>query len=75
MVRDFEIYIEDERYGAPTLIFFQGKDEQRALEFAQRKLDEDARHRGVEVRENGVRLYALGTVAEVPGDSGRDASD
>jgi hypothetical protein len=62
----FEVYIDDERYSTPTLLFIEVKDERRALEFAQKKLEEDSRHRGVEVRENGVRLFGLGTLAELP---------
>jgi hypothetical protein len=61
-VRDFEIYIDDDRYRAPTLIFVHMSDEQRVREFAQLKLDEDKRHRGVEVREDGVRLFGLGSL-------------
>jgi hypothetical protein len=63
VVRDFELYIEDVRYGTPTLVFAQLRDEGRARELAEQKLNEDARHRGVEVRENGVRLFGLGTLA------------
>jgi hypothetical protein len=65
-VRDFELYIEDDRYRTPTLIFVHMSDEQRVREFAEAKLGEDTRHRGVEVRENGVRLFGLGTLADVP---------
>lgn len=61
-MRDFEIYIDDDRYRAPTLIFVHMSDEQRVREFAQLKLDEDKRHRGVEVREDGVRLFGLGSL-------------
>ena len=67
-VRDFEIYVDDDRYSTPTLILIQVKDDKRALEFAQKKLEEDARHRGVEVRENGVRLFGLGTFAGLPSE-------
>jgi hypothetical protein len=63
MVRDFELYIEDVRYGTPTLMFVQLKDEQRARELAEAKLNEDKRHRGIEVREHGVRLFGLGSLA------------
>ncbi len=60
--------MEDDRYGTPTLIFIQMKDEQRVREFAQQKLEEDKRHRGIEVREKGVRLFGLGTLADLPAD-------
>ena len=46
-----------------TLLFIQVKDEQRVLEFAKRKLEEDPRHKGIEVWENGVCLFGLGTRA------------
>jgi hypothetical protein len=64
----FEVYIDDARYSTPTLLFIEVKDERRAREFAQMKLDEDARHRGVEVRENGVRLFGLGTLGDLPSE-------
>jgi hypothetical protein len=67
-VRDFELYIEDVRYGTPTLSFVQMSDERRVREFAQQRLDEDKRHRGIEVREHGVRLFGLGTLADPPGE-------
>ncbi len=65
-MRDFELYIEDDRYRTPTLIFVHMSDEQRVRAFAQEKLAEDERHRGIEVRENGVRLFGLGTLADLP---------
>jgi hypothetical protein len=64
IVRDFELYIEDDRYRTPTLMFVQAKDEERVRELAQKKLEEDPRHRGVEVREDGVRLFGLGTMSD-----------
>jgi hypothetical protein len=68
-VRDFELYIDDDRYRTPTLIFVHMSDEDRVREFAAAKLGEDKRHRGVEVRENGVRLFGLGTLADPPGST------
>ena len=65
-MREFEIYVEDERYCTPTLIFVQMKDERRVREFAQTTLEKDQRHRGVEVREKGKRLFGLGTLADPP---------
>jgi hypothetical protein len=73
-VRDFEVYVEDTRYGTPTLILVQMIDEQRVRDFAQKKLEEDPRHRGIEVRENGLRLFGLGTLADVPNEHS-DARD
>lgn len=70
-MKDFEIYIEDERYGTPTLIFIQMRDAQRAREFALEKLQEDKRHLGVEVREAGVRIFGLGTLADVQSECSR----
>lgn len=67
-MRDFEIFVEDERYGTPTLILIQMIDEQRVRDFAQKKLEEDQRHRGIEVRENGLRLFGLGTLADLPNE-------
>ncbi|HWF76276.1 MAG TPA: hypothetical protein VN694_03780 [Caulobacteraceae bacterium] len=65
-MRDFELYIDDVRYRTPTLVFVHMADERRVREFALQKLDEDKRHRGIEVRENGVRLFGLGTLSAPP---------
>ncbi len=67
-MRDFELYIHDARYQTPTLVFAQMRDERRVREFAERKLQEDKRHLGVEVREHGVRLFGLGSLAALPDD-------
>jgi hypothetical protein len=67
-VRDFELYIDDDRYRTPTLVFVQMCDERRVQDFARQKLAEDKRHLGIEVRENGVRLFGLGTLADLPSE-------
>jgi hypothetical protein len=73
-VRVFELHIDDDRYRIPTLAFMTMSDEQRALEFAQEKLTESRHHLGVEVRENGVRLFGLGTM-EVADEPPRSTPD
>jgi hypothetical protein len=65
-VRTFELYIDDDRYSTPTLVLADVVDEERALELAKKKFAEDERHRGIEVCENGVRLFGLGTLAFPP---------
>ncbi len=65
-MRDFELYIDDARYETPALVFARMSDERRVREFAQQKLDEDKRHRGVDVCENGVLLFRLGPSSAPP---------
>ena len=71
-VRDFEVYIDDDRYQTPTLVFTRMIDERRVREFAQQKLEENTHHRGIEVREDGVRLFGLGTLSAAPGEGASD---
>jgi hypothetical protein len=63
-VRDFELYIDDDRYCTPTLAFVTMSDERRVRDFARAKLEESRHHRGIEVREDGVRLFGLGSLVD-----------
>jgi len=56
-MRTFSVFIEDERYSVPTLMFVVAADELRARELAIRELDASKNHLSVEVQESGQFLF------------------
>ena len=58
-VRDFTMYVHDDRYSVPTLVMVAALNEARAKEFAQNKLDESPHHRAVEVTDDEWTLFRL----------------
>ena len=62
-VRSFQFFIDDARSGAPRRFAVQARDEHRAREIAERILAESDHHLGVEVCENGTRVFGLGTLS------------
>jgi hypothetical protein len=60
---DFEIYIDDERYSAPSLYLVSAANEARARTLAEQLLNASEHHRGVELRRQDERIYALGSFA------------
>jgi hypothetical protein len=68
---DFEIYIDDGRYSAPSLYLVSAASEARARALAERLLNASAHHRGVELRRQDERLFALGSLAR-PGPASPD---
>jgi len=61
-MRTFQIYIDDSRYTVPTLHVATLMSEDRALEVAEHLLGESEHHLGVEVAEDGERLFGLGSL-------------
>ena len=63
-MQTFAFYIDDDRYSVPTLKLeiLAGKHE--AKERAQVLLDNSPHHVGVEVRADGTRLSAVGTLVD-----------
>lgn len=59
----FEIYVDDERYGVPTLHLIPAENELMALRIARHLLAECPHHVGVEICLAGQRLTGLGTYA------------
>jgi hypothetical protein len=57
----FTIFVDDARYGVPTLKFISALDEARAWEQALKLLHESRDHLGVELRIGDRRLGGLGT--------------
>lgn len=64
-MRDFQIYIDDDRYSVPTLHIASLASEARALEIAERYMRESDHHLGVEVREDDKVVFSLGSFAPV----------
>ena len=67
-MRYFELFIDDERSPTPTLMFVEMSDERRVLGYAREKLQESRHYRGIEVFENGLRLFGLGSLADGPAE-------
>jgi len=59
VVRTFSFYIHDKRYSVPTLQIVTVRDEARARELAQQRLDEGDHHLAVEVVEGQTELFRL----------------
>ena len=59
-MRNFEIYVFDNRYSVPTLNIATLVDEARAREVAERILQESDHHLGVEVSEEGRAFVHAG---------------
>lgn len=58
-LRTFSFYIHDKRYSVPTLQIVTVRDEDRARELAQQRLDEGDHHLAVEVLEGQTELFRL----------------
>jgi hypothetical protein len=63
-LRTFTVYIEDDRYSVPTLNVISLRDDVRAREWAEGAMQENPHYRGVEVCEDGERLFGVGSLAE-----------
>jgi hypothetical protein len=63
IMETFEVYIDDERYGVPSLYLITAASEVEAREAALALWRESGRHRGVELRRDGQPLFAAGTLA------------
>jgi hypothetical protein len=72
-MQTFEFYIDDDRYGVPTLHLATLADEGLARQIAETLLGDSPHHRGVEVCEGGARLFGIGTLslAPIPGPEER----
>jgi hypothetical protein len=62
-MRTFHFYIDDRRCGAPRSLTVQARDEARAEELARVMLANSRHHIGIEVCEDGRRLFGLGSFA------------
>ncbi len=64
-IRQFQLFVDDDRYTVPSVRFLSARDIVSALAVADRLIDESSHHRGVEVCENGRRLFGLGSCARM----------
>lgn len=58
-MRDFMMFVRDDRYSVPTLAVVTVEDEARAKAIAARRLSESPHHVAVEVVEQDVTLFRL----------------
>lgn len=58
-MRTFSFYIHDRRYSVPTLHIVTVRDEDRARELAQQRLEDGDHHLVVEVLEGQTELFRL----------------
>jgi hypothetical protein len=65
-LRAFAVYIDDDRYSVPTLNIISLSDEARARAWADGAMRENPHYRGVEVCEDGERLFGVGSLADRP---------
>ncbi len=59
-VQTFTLYIEDDRYSVPTLVFVIVRGEVRAKEIAKDRLAASSHHLSVEVWEDETLLFRAG---------------
>ena len=62
----YEIYVDDDRYGVPTLHLVIADDDDEAREVLERLLNENAHHRGGEVWVAGRVRFRVGSYAAQP---------
>ena len=60
----FEIYLDDARYGVPTLKLIAAPDSDAALRIAELLIDESHHHLGAEICQGGQRIAGLGSFAD-----------
>jgi len=70
---DFEIYIDDGRYSAPSLYLVSAASEARARALAEQLLNASQHHRGVELRHQDERIFALESFA-TPSSTGPEGA-
>ena len=73
-MRNFHFHLEDERFEAPQELVVEASGEARARQIAERMLAQSIHHKGVDVWEDGRRLFGLGSYAARSwGEQGRRA--
>lgn len=58
-MRQFEFFIEDDRFNVPTIEFVTVKSVERARELARERLVNSRHHTRIEVREGDDYLFTL----------------
>jgi hypothetical protein len=70
----YEIYLDDDRYKVPSFYLVEAKDEAAARRIAVELWKDSVHHRGVELRQDGVRLFGDGSMAHDDTDGEIDAA-
>jgi hypothetical protein len=60
---DFQVFIDDDRYSVPSLYLITANSEARARAKAEELLRASDHHLGIELRQDGERIFALGSFA------------
>ncbi len=58
-MRDFQFYVTDDHYSAPSLMFVQTRDASAALALAKRLLNDHGCYRAVDVWDGDERLFRV----------------
>jgi len=72
-VRTYFLYVHDDRYSAPTLDTVIVRDDARAIEIANLRLESSPHYRAVEVWEEDRVVFRRERSASDPPANGRDA--
>ena len=63
-MRTFAFFIDDRRCAEPRTITVETRDEGRARELAERMLAQSEHHLGVEVCDDGRRVFGIGSFGD-----------
>ncbi len=58
-MRTYTVYIRDERYSVPSLVFVDARSEMLVADLARQKLEESAHHLAVEVLDGDTLLLRI----------------
>jgi hypothetical protein len=61
-LREFQVLVTDARYAIPTLHIVRAASDARARAVAEQILAESPHHLGIEVFDDGARLFSLGDI-------------
>jgi hypothetical protein len=64
-LREFQVFVTDARYAIPTFHIVHAASEARARAVAEQILAESPHHLGIEVFDDGARLFSLGDIGAV----------
>jgi hypothetical protein len=68
---DFEVFIDDDRYSVPSLYLITAHSEARARAKAEELLHASDHHQGIELRQDGESIFALGSFAVAAAPCGK----
>jgi hypothetical protein len=71
---DFEVYVDDSRYAVPSLYLISARSVTEAQAMAEKVWRSGEHHLGVELRHNGERVAAFGSLTVSARDDCEEAS-